>query len=260
MKNSDLTVYWQPGCTSCLHLKEYLISKGVEFRSVNVLADEQGMAELMRLGLRRVPILARGSQWCDGLVLSEVNALAGIGTLPTTRLSPFELSVKVQAILGVLSSYVRQIPDERFAEMLPDRPRSFGGLACHVAEIVHYFLQVTEHGHVLVFEDYDHPLPIQYSTSESLLNFTESVATAFDRWTRQGLPIRDINQTVDLYYGPQSVHDFLERTTWHAGQHLRQLELVLLLRIGVDPNPALDNRIFAGLPMPQAVWDDQLEF
>lgn len=260
MTNPELTVYWQPGCTSCLRLKEYLTGKGVAYRSVNVLADAQGRAELARLGLRRVPILARGSEWCDGLVLSEVDSLAGIGSLAESRLTPFELSVKVQTILGVLSSYVRQIPDERFTEMLPDRPRSFGGLACHIAEIVHYFLQVTERGHVLQFEDYDHPLPVQYSNSKSLVTFTESVATTFDRWILQSLPIRDMSQTIDLYYGSQSLHDFLERTTWHAGQHLRQLELVLLLRIGVEPDPVLDNRIFAGLPMPKAVWDDKLEF
>ena len=29
-----------------------------------------------------------------------------------------------------------------------------------------------------------------------------------------------------VYYGPQSGHDLLERTTWHAAQHLRQLHVV----------------------------------
>ena len=260
MTVSELTVYWQPGCTSCLRLKEYLTGKGVSYRSVNVLADAQGMADLVRLGVRRVPILARGSEWCDGLVLSEINALAGIGKSTELKLTPLTLSVKVRAILNVLSSYVRQIPEQRLAEMLPNRARSFGGLACHVAEIVHYFLQVVEHDHVLVFEDYDHPLPHQYASPDSLVAFSESVATAFERWASQDLPAMDMSQTVDLYYGAQSLHDFLERTTWHAGQHLRQLELVLRMKIGVEPIPALDSRIFEGLPMPKAVWDDHLDF
>lgn len=32
--------------------------------------------------------------------------------------------------------------------------------------------------------------------------------------------------TVSTYYGEQSAHELMERTTWHAAQHLRQLLLV----------------------------------
>ena len=32
-------VYWQPGCTSCLRMKEFLTKNGVPFVSVNVLAN-----------------------------------------------------------------------------------------------------------------------------------------------------------------------------------------------------------------------------
>ena len=31
--------YWQPGCTSCLRMKEFLAKHGVPFVSVNVLED-----------------------------------------------------------------------------------------------------------------------------------------------------------------------------------------------------------------------------
>jgi arsenate reductase-like glutaredoxin family protein len=34
-----ITVYWQPGCTSCLKTKEFLRSHGVVFESVNVRED-----------------------------------------------------------------------------------------------------------------------------------------------------------------------------------------------------------------------------
>ena len=33
--------------------------------------------------------------------------------------------------------------------------------------------------------------------------------------------------TVETYYGPQSAHELLERTVWHAAQHLRQIHALL---------------------------------
>lgn len=58
-----------------------------------------------------------------------------------------------------------------------------------------------------------------------------------------------------MFYGEQNQHQFLERTVWHCGQHARQLMWVLEgMNVQVkDPIPA---QSFAGLPMPQKVWDD----
>ena len=41
-----IKAYWQPGCTSCLRMKEFLTKHGVPFVSVNVLEDRTAMAEL----------------------------------------------------------------------------------------------------------------------------------------------------------------------------------------------------------------------
>ena len=40
-----LKVYWQPGCSSCLKTKEFLIANGMEFDSINVHEDETGFKE-----------------------------------------------------------------------------------------------------------------------------------------------------------------------------------------------------------------------
>jgi len=55
------------------------------------------------------------------------------------------------------------------------------------------------------------------------------------------------------------LHEFLERTAWHAGQHARQLQLVLT-SLGIAPAPPLRDADFAGLPMPSHVWDSELTF
>jgi len=260
MDKAVLTVYWQPGCSSCLKLKEHLTAHGIEFRSVNVLEDSEGFAELASFGLRRVPILARGTEWCDGQVLSEIDALAGINRKKSAALSPEQISAIIQRTMQTLCSYVQQIPAEKFTDTLPGRPRSYAGLACHIAEIVSLFLAVVKDNHKLVFSDYDHPLPTQYSTPQSLLSFCNQVSESFKDWATNDLPRTDLNQHAELYYGEHSMCDFLERTGWHSGQHLRQLELVLREKIGRNPVPPLDPNMFAGLPIPDAVWDDRLVF
>ena len=64
---APLKVYWQPGCSSCLKTKEFLIANNQEFVSVNVLEGEDGFKELAALGLRMVPIVARGTNVIEPL-------------------------------------------------------------------------------------------------------------------------------------------------------------------------------------------------
>ena len=65
----------------------------------------------------------------------------------------------------------------------------------------------------------------------------------------------DWNAPANVYYGEQTLHQFLERTTWHSGQHTRQLMWLLRTQFGVEPDDPVPAAIFAGLPMPEAVWD-----
>ena len=73
-----IKAYWQPGCTSCLRMKEFLTKHGVAFVSVNVLEDQDALAELAALGIRSVPIVRRGDDWANGQVLREVARVAGV--------------------------------------------------------------------------------------------------------------------------------------------------------------------------------------
>jgi len=94
-----VSVYWQPGCTSCLRTKEFLTRHGVAFRSRNVLADESAFAELARFGLRQVPIVTRGDDWANGQVLADVARVAGIPWGRAAILPPEELRRRLDAIL-----------------------------------------------------------------------------------------------------------------------------------------------------------------
>jgi hypothetical protein len=53
-----------------------------------------------------------------------------------------------------------------------------------------------------------------------------------------------------------TLHEYLERTTWHCGQHVRQLVMVLDM-LGIEPDRPPSKETFVGLPMPDKVWDDE---
>ena len=62
-------------------------------------------------------------------------------------------------------------------------------------------------------------------------------------------------QTIQTYYGPQKLHEVLERSTWHIAQHDRQW-MMLLDIAGIVFERPLGDTDFADLPMPAKVWDD----
>ena len=58
---------------------------------------------------------------------------------------------------------------------------------------------------------------------------------------------------VSTYYGPQSAPEFMERTTWHTAQHLRQIYWFLdEMRVAKDA--PLTDADLEGLPFPKEVW------
>jgi hypothetical protein len=50
------------------------------------------------------------------------------------------------------------------------------------------------------------------------------------------------------------LHEYLERTTWHSGQHVRQW-IMLLGMAGIEPDHPPGPSDFADLLMPTQVWD-----
>jgi len=59
---------------------------------------------------------------------------------------------------------------------------------------------------------------------------------------------------VHTFYGPQTVHELLERSTWHSAQHARQL-MYVLERYAINPDGPLAEKDLAGLPLPQGLFE-----
>jgi hypothetical protein len=88
--------------------------------------------------------------------------------------------------------------------------------------------------------------------SDGLVEHGTAVRRRFDAWWRTGDTRPE--RMLPTYYGPQTLHELLERTTWHCGQHVRQW-MMLLEKEGMSFSRPLGGGDFAQLPMPQSVWD-----
>lgn len=249
----EVRVYWQPGCTSCLRTKEFLTKQRVAFVSRNILTDAGAMEELARLGLRSVPYVTVGDRYANGQALAEVARLLGIELGAVRRLAPDELARRIGVILPSAHRFLGQIPEQRLHDQLPGRPRSYLQLAYHLFNVADAFLE-HEQGIALVYDSYNRVPPAD-ATRADVLAYGSSVAAAFDAWWRAHAADRDWSAKAAVYYGDVDRHEFLERTTWHTGQHCRQLQWVLSERLGIAPQQPIGDHLWIDLPMPENVWD-----
>lgn len=255
-----LKVYWQPGCSSCLKCKEFLLEHGVPFVSVNVVADPEGFKELEALGVRLVPIVARGKDWANGAVFRDVARVAGFDYAGHKLLSPEEMKDKVLQNLDAAHRYLTQIPEDVLDNLLPGRPRSYRQLVYHVFNIPDVFLDRVEHDKPYTYEALKSVLPASMKTKQDLLDYGKGVRDRFAAWWDRDGKTTDFKQPGKVYYGEVSLHEVLERTGWHSGQHTRQIILVMREKLGIEPNRALTDADFAGLPLPKNVWDNERSF
>jgi len=247
------TVFWQPGCTSCLRTKVFLREHGVAFESVNVREDPQAMQRLTALGARSVPVIARGDAFVYGQDLATVARFVGIEA-DLQRLDVPVLVSRLLALLDCAAALTVQLPPEAWRQKLPGRERTHLDLAYHVSQVVVGFLDAALGGR-LAFEHFERRPPDHVATAADVAQLIRSVSQALAVWW--GANQSRLPAEIDTYYGRQPLHAVLERTTWHVAQHARQLQRLLELR-GVEPWPSLAPALLAGLPLPEDVWDAEV--
>jgi hypothetical protein len=237
-------------------MKEFLSKHGVEFVSVNVLEDAGALAELAALGVRTVPIVRRGGDWANGQVLRDVARVAGIAWGGATMLPPPELVARLSTIQEAAQRLFAQLPEEALSRMLPNRPRSYAELGYHIFNIADALIEHEVQLLPLKEGAYARVPPPEMKTKADLLDYGRAVAARISGWWNGPGRITDFGRKANVYYGDVTLHEYLERTTWHSGQHVRQLMMVLGL-LGIAPDRPLGPETFAGLPMPDKVWDDE---
>ena len=208
------------------------------------------MSELQALGLRTVPVLARGKQFIFAQSNREIVEFLGLTEDTAPVLAPDELVRRLDKFMAAALRLVPSMPQDRLGTHVPGRPRSYRSLAFHLFRVVDAFLDANK-GTTLVREMFaEEPAPD--ADASALTGYGATIRQRFDAWWKAGDTAAEA--MLPTYYGPQSRHELLERTTWHCGQHVRQW-MLLLEREGVSVPPPLGDADFKGLPMPQNVWD-----
>ena len=72
------------------------------------------------------------------------------------------------------------------------------------------------------------------------------------------LTTADFSVKADVYYGEQTLHQFLERSVAHFTHHTRQLQAVVQ-KLGLPTTDGLRREDLAGLPLPEDVYDDKVK-
>jgi hypothetical protein len=219
-----------------------------------VLTDEGALDEMAALGIRQLPLVTKGGRWVNGQSLKAVAALCGIQLGEVSQLPPVELVRRTDLVIEAARRFFGQFPADRLDEQTPGRPRSYAQLTYHLFNVVDAFLE-HERGIALVEGSYKrYPAPGTMTRPE-ILTYGSDVRRRFADWWEGAKEGTDWTAKANVYYGDVSRHEFLERTTWHAGQHSRQLVWLLKEIFSIDADRPLGPEIWVGLPMPEQIWD-----
>jgi hypothetical protein len=209
---------------------------------------------LQRIGARSIPVLSRGDEFVFAQNIAQVVAFLKLDEKTGPVLSPAQLVERLTRFLDAALLIVPLMPDDKLAAEVPNRPRTYRRLAHHMFRIPEAFLETAGGAY------FSHelagmvPRPEDMASTAALSAYGRGVREQVRHWW-VGTGDKGCQQIVETYYGPQKLHEVLERTTWHVGQHDRQW-MMLLDMAGIAFERPLGDQDFADLPMPKQVWDD----
>jgi uncharacterized damage-inducible protein DinB len=221
----------------------------VPFDSVDVEAEPAARARLRELGVPTVPAVITATGVVHGWNPGALAALVGVSYGGTERLSPVALAERLDQILAATGRLIAVVEPRHLTLQHPGRDRSLRQLAYHLFRLSLAFRDAMIERR-LPETWLQEMAPAGLSDGVALAGYGRAVRAALRAWFETD---DAAGPTVETYYGPQTGHELLERTTWHATQHLRQLHALLEDAGAPAPEP-LDRSLLAGLPLPRAVW------
>lgn len=223
--------------------------------AVDVLNDAGGRERLLALGVRTVPVIARGSQFIFAQSFDDIAEFVGMQRGAHKPLPPDRLVDKWLRVYRAVQRYIRQVPDERLPErVVANRDRSIRIMGHHVFRIGEAFLETVVDGAEFA------PLAANvppgegtFARGEQIAGYGDEVVARLATWWAT-LADKSCQQKMKTFFGMQPVHLLLERSTWHSAQHARQL-IAVLERLGIEPEGRLTAEDLEGLPLPERLWE-----
>ena len=198
-------------------------------------------------------MLSRGDEFVFAQNIAQVVAFLKLDEKTGPVLSPEQLVERMTRFIDGALTIIPLMPDGKLDTEVPNRPRSYRALAHHMFRIPEAFVAVANGAFFAQGLPTDVPSQADMANSAALSAYGSRVRQAVTKWWLQ-YPDKSAQQRVETYYGPQKLHEVLERATWHIGQHTRQW-MMLLDMAGINFERPLHDRDFADLPMPRQVWD-----
>lgn len=219
------------------------------FDSVDIEAEPAARAELKRLGVPAVPAVVAAGGLVHGWNPGALAELVGVRYEGAQRLSPTALAERLDRVLAAAGRVLQTVAPEHLGLQHPGRDRSLHQLAYHLFRLsLAYRDAILERR--LPETWLQEMAPAGLPDGVALAGYGAAVRAALRAWLgTEGAT----TGTVETYYGPQSAHELLERTVWHAAQHLRQIH-ALLEDAKAPPLEPLDQSLLDRLPLPASVW------
>ena len=221
----------------------------MKFDGFDVEAEPERRRDLEAVGVTRVPATILGGRVVHGWNPEALAELVGRSYVEREPLTPPELAQRLDTVLAATQRALRQIPHEHLGMKAPGRNRTVRQLGFHVFRLSAAFVDTREQGHMPEGWFEESP-PADMADGAAVARYGDTVRRRLAVYVaRPGW----CDGTVSTYYGPQSAHQFMERTTWHAAQHLRQIYW-FLEQMGVTAESPLTDADLDGLPFPREVW------
>lgn len=178
-------------------------------------------------------------------------ALLGVDYEPAVALPAAELGMMLDRVLAATERLITGVPDGQMAYRAPECDRTIRDLAYHVFSVALAFADGMDVGQVRV-EWLRARAPAELRDGPGIARYGALVRGRVGGWL-EGAGPREFSRMIAGEAGPQSGHDWLVRTAWHAAQHLRQLQaLAEALGLPVtEPLPAVE---LARLALPVSLW------
>jgi uncharacterized damage-inducible protein DinB len=221
----------------------------VPFDDVDVEAEPAARGRLRELGVPTVPAVVAATGVVHGWNPAALAALLGVAYEGSERLSPAALGQRLDQVLAAAGRLVALVEPRHLTLQHPGRDRSLHQLAYHLFRLSLAFRDAMIERR-LPETWLQEMAPAGLPDGVALAGYGAAVREALRKWLETD---GATSGTAETYYGSQTAHELLERTVWHATQHLRQLH-ALLEEAGAPADEPLDRSLLVGLPLPAAVW------
>jgi len=192
-----------------------------------------------------------GERWVNGGDLDAVAELLQIAPTGHRMMAPEELIRRYDRILAETQRYLARFPQEHMSMTVPRRERrDMRELGYHVFAIAEDLMKAKDGDE---YTQGNRPVPSSTQTFSDIVDYGSEIRERLKAWFAE----RDAaawGKKLSTSYGDFPLHLYLERATWHSGQHLRQVVEMERLA-GVRDVEPLPSDLFDGLPIPDRLWE-----